>query len=179
MKYFTYFFIVCLYNVVGFAQDSTTSVSALIVPSTTPIAVIQDVDLHFTSKGKFKSQLKAGTLLDFSHLLFPYYFFPKKVHLDLLDDNGKYNTVLADQAIFYKDTQFIELYGAVEIKLADGTVLKTDTLYWDQSLEWLYTDTSYQVFFKNGSSNKGVGFDANQDFTKFTSRSNDAIGINL
>lgn len=175
--------ILFILNFLGVSAQDSLLVSSkrnfIISAAEKPIARINQVDLRFTSKGLFKSQLKAGQLLDYTHLSFPYYYFPDHIHLDILDDKGTYNTVVSDQAVFYKEFELIELKGNVVLTLADGTVLKTSELFWDQSLEWLYTDAPYTILSDNGSQNKGIGFDTNQALTKFTSRTNNAVGINL
>ena len=62
--------------------------------------------------------------------------------------------------------------GNVRVITADSTNLEAPQLYWDQTLHWVYTDSPYNITFKNGAKNKGEGFDANEDFTNFKSRTN-------
>ena len=65
----------------------------------------------------------------------------------------------------------------VKIITADSVILTTSQLYWDTRKEWVFTDRKYKIRLSNGTENTGVGFDADQDFTIFNSRSNTGIQI--
>lgn len=136
-----------------------------------------DVNLIYTDSGKVAAKLKSPKLLDYSNLDFPYREFPDGVHVVFYDDKNKENTVVADYAIIYDETELVDLRGNVEIVTSDSTILNSKQLYWDQNKErqWLFTDQEYTLRMNNGTTNDGQGFDSDEKFNNFISRSN--IGI--
>jgi LPS export ABC transporter protein LptC len=111
-------------------------------------------------------------MLDYGNLSFPFRKFPNGVVVDFYENDSTKNKVEADSAIIYNKTNLVELRNNVKITTTDSTILETDKLFWDRSIEWLYTENSYTLKLKNGTVNDGVGFDANQNFTNFNSRNN-------
>mgnify|MGYP001793161063 FL=1 len=83
--------------------------------------------------------------------------------------------VTSDYAISYKQTGIIDMRGNVDIKTADSTHLKANQLYWDQNINWVFTDQKYKSYLPDGTINEADGFDANQDFTILNSRINDGV----
>lgn len=132
----------------------------------------KEVLIKHTDSGRLAAIVKAPVLKDYTHLDFPYTEFSEGIELVIIDKEGASSVVLADYAIQYKKTGLIDLRGNVKITTADNSVLKTTQLYWDQRLQWGFTDFSYTITANDGSVNRGDGFDANQKFTIFKSRKN-------
>lgn len=137
-----------------------------------PDAVGKHINLYYTDSGKVRVNLKSPYMLDHGNLSFPFRKFPKGVTVDFFEEDSTKNRVEADSAIIYDQNNLVELRNNVKITTSDSTILKTDKLFWDRSIEWLYTEESYTLELNNGTVNQGVGFDANQNFTNFNSRSN-------
>lgn len=135
------------------------------------------VHIIYTDSGKVAAKLKSPKLLDYSNLDFPYREFPDGVNVEFYDDKDEKNTVVADYAIIYDETDLVDLRGNVEIVTSDSTVLHSKQLYWDQNKErkWLFTDQEYTLIMNNGTTNKGQGFDSDDKFNNFISRSNTGI----
>jgi len=131
-----------------------------------------EVLVKHTDSGRLAATLLTPVLKDFTHVNFPYYEFPEGVELTVFGKEGEESKVFADYAIQYEKTKMVDLKGNVKIITSDSSVLKAPQLYWNQQLHWVYTDQPYDVKFKNGAENKGSGFDANEDFTNFKSRTN-------
>ncbi len=142
-----------------------------------PIGEAYDVILKYTENGKTIAVLKAPLILDYTHLDFGYNEFPEGVILDVIDKEDNVSVIIADYAISYDKTRLIDMIGHVDIKTADSTHLKAKQLYWDQNINWIFTDQPYQSKLSNGAINNGDGFDANQDFTTLNSRTN--IGVQI
>lgn len=136
-----------------------------------------EVTIKHTDSGRLTSILKAPILKDYNHLEFPYAEFPKGMKLIILDKEGGKSTIISNYAIQYKKTNLIDLQGNVKVVTADSTILKTTQAYWNQKLNWAYTDNPYTITAKDGSINKGDGFDANKNFTLFKSRTNNGKQI--
>ena len=137
-----------------------------------PDAVGHRINLYYTDSGKVRVNLKSPSMLDYGNLSFPFRKFPAGVTVDFFENDSTKNTVEADSAIIYDKNNLVELRNNVKIITKDSTVLRTDKLFWDRSIEWLYTEDAYTLELNNGTVNQGIGFDANQNFTNFNSRSN-------
>lgn len=132
----------------------------------------KELVIKHTDSGRLSAELITPLMKDFTHISFPYYEFPEGVELIIYDKNGGTSRVFADHAIQYDATKIVDMKGNVRVITADSTRLTAPQLYWNQALHWVYTDKPYNITFKNGAKNKGEGFDANEDFTNFKSRSN-------
>ncbi|GGX22801.1 LPS export ABC transporter periplasmic protein LptC [Aquimarina muelleri] len=141
----------------------------------TPIAEVFEVNLKYTDSGRLAAILKTPKILDFSNKDFAYFEFPEGVVLDIIDKEGKVSVVRSDYAISYKQTGLIDMRGNVDIKTADSTHLQAQQLYWDQNINWIFTDQPYKSYLPDGTINEADGFDANQDFTILNSRINDGV----
>ena len=130
-----------------------------------------DITLKLTKHGTLEALLKAPIFKDFSHLEFPFYEFPKGIELTIYDKKGT-SKIYADYAIQYTETKLVVLKNNVRVLTAEGTQLKTDELFWNQELQWIYCDTTFNIGFKTGNSNKGQGFDAKDNFDYFRSHNN-------
>ena len=142
-----------------------------------PDAIGKDIHLQYTDSGRLTAVMNTPLIHSFTNREFAYREFPEGVILDLFDKEGKKTIVKADYGISYVNTNIIDLRGNVDIKTGDSIHLTAPQLYWDQDHSWVFTDHPYKVIRPDGSFNNGDGFDANQDFTNFNSRSN--IGVQL
>ncbi len=147
------------------------------IPSTAPQAVGKDIDLFYTDSGTVKAHLKSPLMYDFSNEGFPYREFPNGLNLEFFGDSQEKSTVVADYAIMYETTGIVDLRGNVDVVMSDSTVLHAKQLYWDKNRQWVFTDLPYDVKLTGGGFNKGQGFDSNQKFDNFSSRSN--IGMQV
>ncbi|HET8809456.1 MAG TPA: LPS export ABC transporter periplasmic protein LptC [Flavobacteriaceae bacterium] len=145
--------------------------------SNAPQAIGKGINLFYTDSGKVKAHLKSPHMLDFSNQQFPYREFPNGLKVEFFNEKKQKSTVKADYAIIYEQSGLIDLRKNVKIKTSDSTILKTDQLYWDQNREWIFTDSPFTLKMANGTVNKGQGFDSNQAFDNFVSRSN--IGVQV
>lgn len=140
-----------------------------------PQTVEKKVNLIYTDSGKVSVKLKSPKLLDYSNLDFPFREFPDGINVVFYDDNDRKNTVVADYAITYSKTNLVDLRGNVKIVTGDSTILNAKQLYWDQSRNWVFSDQEYTIKMTNGAVNDGKGFDANENFDNFISRSNKGV----
>lgn len=157
-------------------QNRLEEVRNLKPKKTKPQTTGHGIDLHYTIDGKLKAHLKTPKMLDFRNREFPYREFPDGLKVEFIDDDtGKKNTVYADYGIEYLQTDLIDLRGNVKIVTTDSTVLNAKQLYWDQDRDWVFSDKAYTIKMPDGALNNGQGFDANEKFDKFNSRSNEGI----
>ena len=140
-----------------------------------PIAEAYEVNLKYTDSGRLTAILKTSKILDYSNRSFAYHEFPEGIVLDIIDKEGKVSVVTSDYAISYQHTGLIDMRGNVDIQTADSTHLQAEQLYWDQNINWIFTDKPYKSYLPDGTINEADGFDANQDFTILNSRINDGV----
>ncbi len=147
------------------------------MPEDAPQAIGTGINLKYTDSGEVVATLKSEKMRDFSNKEFPYREFPNGLIVEFYDEDKKKNTVTANYGIIYNETGLIDLQGDVVVITSDSTRLAADQLYWDQANNWVFTDMANTIRFKNGAINKGQGFDSNQEFSNFRSRSN--VGVQI
>ena len=153
-------------------NDNNNTADQWLNRSIKPNAEGKQINLFYTDSGKVRVNLKSPVMLDYGNLSFPFRKFPNGMVVDFFENDSTKNRVEADSAIIYNKTNLVELRNNVKITTTDSTILETDKLFWDRSIEWLYTESNYTLKLSNGTVNDGVGFDANQNFTNFNSRNN-------
>ncbi len=156
-------------------QSNKNNSKGHLISEDAPIAEAFKVNLKYTDSGRLTAVLKTPRVLDFTNRSFGYHEFPEGIVLDIIDKEGKVSVVTSDYAISYQQTGLIDMRGNVDIFTADSTRLKAEQLYWDQNINWIFTDYPYKSDMSDGNINEADGFDANQDFTILNSRSNDGL----
>ncbi len=139
-----------------------------------PASITEYINLKHTDSGEVKIHLISDKMIDFSNKKFSYTTFPKGLEVYFFDDKKQKTTVTSNYAILYNETDLIDLRGNVKVVTNDGKVLTAEQLYYDQKTKWLFTNSEYKYEAEDGGYNIGKGgFDANEDFTIFTSLDND------
>ena len=169
----TSLFVTILFSCEGNLQG----VRDLETPEDAPQAVGEGINLKYTDSGKVVATLKSEKMREFSNKDFPYRDFPDGLEVVFIDKENKKNTVTANYGVIYHETGLVDLQGNVLIVTSDSTVLSAQQLYWDQNRNWIFTDNPNTIRFRNGASNEGEGFDSNQEFSNFRSRSN--VGVQI
>ncbi|MGB7843286.1 MAG: LPS export ABC transporter periplasmic protein LptC [Salinimicrobium sp.] len=158
-------------------EGNLKGVREMETPEDAPQAIGTGINLKYTDSGKVVATLKSEKVREFSNKDFPYREFPEGLQVEFFDDENKKNTVTADYGVIYGETGLIDLQGNVVVVTSDSTILHANQLYWDQGSNWVFTDKPNTIKFKNGALNEGQGFDSNQEFSNFRSRSN--IGVQI
>ncbi|TBW28051.1 LPS export ABC transporter periplasmic protein LptC [Gramella sp. KN1008] len=158
-------------------EGNLQEVRAFSLEEDAPQAIAQGINLKFTDSGRLVATLQSPKMLDYSNKSFPYREFPEGVEVEFFDEKNRKNTVEADYGIVYEQTNLIDLQGNVVIITADSTRLEASQLFWDQDRNWVFTDKPNTIRFPNGALNQGQGFDSNQNFGNFRSRTNTGIQI--
>ncbi len=156
-------------------QSNVSNTQGYLISEEAPIAEAFNVNLKYTDSGRLTAVLKTKKVLDFTNKSFGYHEFPEGIVLDVIDKEGKVSIIKSDYAISYQDTGLIDMRGNVDIHTADSTHLQAKQLYWDQNINWVFTDQPYKSYLPDGTINEADGFDANQDFTILNSRINDGV----
>ena len=158
-------------------EGNLADVRKMDIPEDAPLAIGRGINLKYLDSGIVVAQLRSDLMKDFSNKEFPYQEFPEGLSVVFYDEERNRNTVTAEYGVVFEDTGLIDLRGDVVILTSDSTRLMADQLYWDQNQNWIFTDRPNTIQFKNGAVNKGQGFDSNQEFSNFRSRSN--VGVQI
>lgn len=145
-------------------KNNLKEVQKIGIPENEPIGVAENINLKYTDSGKIKAILISPKMLDYSNRDFSFNEFTEGINLTLFDDDDQKNTVTADYAIVYNDTDLMDLQGNVVIATYSKDTLFAEQLYYDQKKEWLFTNKP--VTFRTGSDLiNGNGFDSDTKFT--------------
>lgn len=132
-----------------------------------PISEAENIDLKYTEftddTVRLLANLLSPKMLDYSNRNFPFSEFPTGIKLITYDEDNNKTTITSDYAIVYNNTDIIDLQGNVKIVTQQGDTLFTEQLFYNQKLEWLFTN--YPFVYKS-STNKihGYGFDSDKTF---------------
>lgn len=132
-----------------------------------PIGVAENINLKYTEKlkdtGKLKANLLSPKMLDFSNRAFSYSEFPEGIHLTVYDDEGHETLIVADYAIYYSETDLIDLQGNVVLSTHTKDTLFAKQLYYDQKREWIFSNQPVK-FVSQTNSSQGDVFDSDTNF---------------
>lgn len=97
----------------------------------------------------------------------PYWEFPDGVSLERFDEDMKVESTLrADYAHYNEREQIWHLIGNVHSVNAVGEEFETPELFWSQENKRVYSDSAISIT-KKTSIIKGIGFESNQEMTKY------------
>lgn len=135
-----------------------------------PIGEAENIDLKYTEfledTVRLKANLISPQMLDYSNRDFAFSEFPKGILLKVYDDDGQLTTITSRYAIFYTETDIIDLRGNVTITTHQKERLVTEQLYYNEKLEWVFTNEPWK-FTQASGTKYGVGFDSDKDFKNF------------
>ena len=98
----------------------------------------------------------------------PYWFFPQKVHFERFNDEMKVESVIeCDTARYFTRRKLWELKNNVKITNLQGDKFETQSMYWDQRQQIVYSDSFIRIEQEKVILS-GIGFQSNQEMTKYT-----------
>ena len=94
--------------------------------------------------------------------------FPKGVYLEKFSESLNVQaSLVADYAYYNEEAQIWRLRGNVHSLNREGERFDTQELYWNQNTERVYSDSTICIT-RETSVIQGVGFESNQEMTKYT-----------
>ncbi len=148
-------------------SNDINKINQLYQASYFPVGETYDINLRYTVSGKTQTKLISPKMLDYTNQKFQYQEFPDGLKLIFIDKKGVESTVVADYGVVYKKTNLVAFKGNVQLTKPDGTLLKTEQLYYDQKTAHVFTEKSFTFTSPNMDIKGFYGFEANNDFTKF------------
>ena len=135
-----------------------------------PAGEAENIDLKYTELKADTVHLLANLIspkmLDYSNRNFSFREFPDGILLKIYNENDNLTTIRSRYAIFYTKTNIIDLRGNVTITTHDNETLVTEQLYYNEKLEWVFTNEPW-VFNRSVGPLHGIGFDSDKNFNNF------------
>lgn len=133
-----------------------------------PLMTVENLSVMYSDSGNVKVKMNSARQLKLQN---EDEVYPKTIYVNFLDNNSvEYSSLRADSARFYKSEQYYKIMGNVFFfnRLKQQS-LSTEVLIWNPSKRKIYTDKP--VIIKTPTDEiRGIGLDADQDFTKYTIR---------
>ena len=124
-----------------------------------------------TENGHRKYQLKSPIIEQYGLADEPYTEFREGIALTTYKDTtlAVSSTLVADYAILFEKQELWEAKGNVVVTNAEGRVLRTEQLFWNQKTEKIYSNVESKI--DDGDNTIiGIGFEADQEFEDYTMR---------
>ncbi len=156
-------------------DDATTVVSHATNPELIPTMTTTDVETVISDSGHTRYRIAAPVWNMFEEAKRPHWTFPKGVKCEELDNNhNPVSTIKCDSAYFDKNESLWTLTGNVRITNANGDIVLTDELVWDQQGHRLYSEAFIHIE-KQGRIIEGYGYESNERLTTYQLRQVEAI----
>lgn len=161
---------VCTMLVFSCAKEKTEKVAAVLDRAQMASLEAFDVNTVISDSGITRYRIISPEWLVFDKADTPYWDFPKGILLEKF--NARFDvdaTVKGDYARYNQDSQIWELDGNVIAVNQQGEQFVTNQLFWNQKTERIYSDSLITIT-RASSIIVGVGFESNQEMTKYTIR---------
>ena len=147
-------------------ENNTATVRKLSQKKNTAVEEAKDVVVNYTIGGKTKAVLRSPLMLNVQDAV-PYVEFPKKLHVDFYNEQGKIESFLDAHYANYKQFQS-KVYlkdSVVVINVENRDTLYCDELFWDRNRPGVefFTDKPLRIRTKTETIN-GKGMESSQDF---------------
>ena len=164
-------FVVLLVSLLALAschRDSKMTADAVLDRASLPGLDASAVTTLISDSGITRYRITTQTWQVFDKAEPVYWEFPNGIYLEKFNTNLEVDTWLrSDYAHYNEDTQIWELRGNVQSMNTDSEFFETPQLFWNQKTERIHSDSSITIT-KATSIIKGIGFDSNQELTKYT-----------
>ncbi len=132
----------------------------------TPVQVVNDMFMQETENGMMKLRAEAPRMEKYEKDTIDYELFPEGFFVYAFDETGKLETeIVADNARHAKygdGRESWEAFGNVVVRnLINQETMETDTLYWDQQNERIYTHCYVKMYSPDGFM-QGYGMESDQ-----------------
>lgn len=146
-------------------------------PERTPTVRSIDVQTVISDSGNTRYRITTRRWDMYEQAKRPHWIFPKGVVAEELDKKPPFRTITAvrcDSAYYDEQLQRWDLRGNVKITNADGSLLNTDQMFWDQKTQEIYSEAFIRLQ-KDGRIIEGYGYRSDQRLTTYTLRRVQAI----
>lgn len=150
--------------------NNLTEVDAFLADQEILVETSKNIRMIYSDSAQIKVIVSAPRMRGYLDRKNPRQEFPDGVHADFMNDYGKESSFLESKyAIRYEKDKVIHCKDSVVVYNLDGAKLETSELYWNEKDGKMYTEKFVRITQgEKGDTTYGVGFESNQDFTKFS-----------
>lgn len=139
--------------------------SDIVASDSTAVMSTYGVTTLISDSGRISYKIEAEEWSIFNKRRRPYWSFEKGLYLEKYDRNMNIEaTVKCDTAYYFNEDKLWKLLGNIDIKNSKNEKFLTDTLYWDQGKEMIYSD-AYIRIEQGDQITEGYGFSSNQNLS--------------
>lgn len=151
-------------------RDTKLTMSAISDRTTAPVLDAEQVTTLISDSGVTRFRITSRSWQIYDKADPAYWEFPKGIYLEQFDMNLQTVASLqADYAHYNEKDEIWHLVGNVHALNAQGEMFDTEELFWNQQTEKVYSDAEIEIT-QEKSVIKGIGFESNQEMTKYTIR---------
>lgn len=133
-----------------------------------PVLTTTNVNTIISDSGITRYRIESPIWLVYDKMEPPYQEFPKGIYLEQFDEDLKVQASLkADYAYYNEEMQIWIIRGNVHALNHKGEQFDTPELNWNQQTHRVYSDSSIRIT-RETSIIEGIGFDSNEQMTKYT-----------
>lgn len=133
-----------------------------------PVLTTTDVNTLISDSGITRYRIESPLWLVYDKMEPPFQEFPKGIYLEQFDENLQIQASLkADYAYYNEQMQIWIIRGNVHALNHKGEQFDTPELNWNQQTHRVYSDSAIRIT-KETSIIEGVGFESNEQMTKYT-----------
>jgi len=125
------------------------------------------VEILYSDSGRVTMRLNADEIKQYGKIERPYIEFPKGIHVVFFDDSLQIKSeIFADYAKYFQEEKLWEARGNVVAEnILTGEKLNTEELFWDETLQRIYSNSFSRIENKGNIFYGQKGFETNQKFT--------------
>ncbi len=126
-----------------------------------------DVETLISDSGVIRYRIKAPEWLVYENAEEPYWYFPRKLHVEKFDSvMGTEAFIQGDTATYYNKKQLWRLDKNVRIENQEGDLFLTQQIFWDQRKREIYSDSFIRIETSDEII-EGHGFTSNEQMTRY------------
>lgn len=131
-----------------------------------PDAESWDATITLTNEGAKRGVIRSGHLEKYNER--HYILLDQNVDADFFNENEVYTTNLTSEiAEVDEEKDFLVAIGNVKVVSDSGVTLFTDTLFWDNMSEKVFTDDSVIFITENQDTLYGIGFESDVELNNW------------
>jgi len=167
--------VVVLFCAIACSPKKEDKMEAITDRTKIPKLKATEITTYISDSGITRYRISAPAWDVYDKAMQPYWEFPKGIHFEKFDINLIVDAnIHSKYARFDENEQRWELRGSVKATNLQGELFETEQLFWDQRTQRIYSDSSIQIT-QTSHIIKGVGFESNEQMTRYTIRKPEGI----
>ncbi len=151
-------------------RNDKPMIDAVVDRAAMPILVADTVSTLISDSGITRYRIKAARWEMYDKAQPAHWKFPKGLYLEKFNEALEVEASLeSDSAYYDEEAQIWRLDGNVHAMNLQGERFETPQLFWEQKKERIYSDSVITIH-RETSTITGIGFESNQEMTKYTIR---------